>query len=728
MGATVSLEGWEDHFQKALQVIDEAKRQKAGALSPAIPNHEKWDEFLGLVKAEWQTWRRNLYSYPHCLVVLYGGLAFYEYDENRFWPQFASAVGREHLPSNQQIEFNDAFAKAAESLGLKIRRRNSSTDYVGSAVYHIGVPLSLWDGFLEICEWALLQDSWKELSPEEWAEATAKRVGSRTRLKNFLLDNRDSARTFIQEMLEARKILIEDQHLTISDLKQMSLLRQEYFDEVLETAEFLRPTNPESLFRDRARLVWDEQRFRISLHLPAVARDKLPATWRVGTREQRAAATPDILNLNSEAFSSWLLLQLESRQRSEPQRIRGIAPWGLFDLERNRFVNLDRQQLPISGYVLISPEKLDDISRKGFDEDEEENLINERYELEDDTTCYVTRLSPTKAAEISFTQQGKVEKLRFRSSAKIEPRFFVGEGRNTAHFTRFEDRLGIEKLPLLCIAVPHSYFTDPVSVLQSKFNVIVDEPQSYRTFGKWEKHHEDDAREFFFWRWADRPIKQRREPRTLHSFKELNAKDFEPPDLTGLRTIFIKAPALGIEFPPYRVEMLVSQPGLEECWKNLPGAFLPWFILCQSPTGMKWDDLLLTRDILAPGQQISFPLLRKYEKYGLLIQQGQTWRIAESRAVLKLSTWECQVQFCGDPSILWGLYRYVSSSISGLKKRTVLRPDTHPPLRTLPSIEVINEQRQLPFLFMRWRSELTEKVKTYLSDHNVRIVSDLWRP
>ena len=32
------------------------------------------------------------------------------------------------------------------------------------AAYHIGVPLSLWDGLLEVCEWALLQDDWKDLS------------------------------------------------------------------------------------------------------------------------------------------------------------------------------------------------------------------------------------------------------------------------------------------------------------------------------------------------------------------------------------------------------------------------------------------------------------------------------------------------------------------------------------------------------------------------------------
>jgi hypothetical protein len=332
------------------------------------------------------------------------------------------------------------------------------------------------------------------------------------------------------------------------------------------------------------------------------------------------------------------------------------------------------------------------------------------------------------------TQQGRVGKFRFRSTAKIEPRFFVGEGRNAACFTRFEDRFAIEKLPLLCITVPHGYFTNPGSVLQSKFSVIVDKPESYRTFGKWEKHHEDDAQEFFFWRWAERPIKEKREPRTFHSFGELSIKDFAPPDLTGLRTIYIKASTLGIEFPPYQIKILEPQPDLEECWKNLPGSFLPWFILCQSQTGMKWDDLLLTRDIVAPGQQISLPVLRQYAKYGLLVQQGQAWKIAESRAVLKTPRGEFQVLFCGDPSVLWNLYRDILSTTPGLLKRRGLWLENEP---LLPHVEVLNEKGQPPFLFiqwspMRWSRDLIRalavKVPKYLTDHDVHIVPDLWRP
>ena len=74
------LQDWEDKFRETLQRIDESKRQKAGVLLPILPDHAKWDEFLALVKIEWQSWSSDLDLYPSCLIVLYDGLAFYEYD------------------------------------------------------------------------------------------------------------------------------------------------------------------------------------------------------------------------------------------------------------------------------------------------------------------------------------------------------------------------------------------------------------------------------------------------------------------------------------------------------------------------------------------------------------------------------------------------------------------------------------------------------------------------
>lgn len=681
------LKDWEEKFRETLQRIDESKRQKAGALLSVLPNHADWDEFLDLVKTEWQYWRNDLSHFSYCLIVLYDGLAFYEYDANRFWPQFSEAVGEKlGLPGNRQGEINGAFARAAETYGLKIRRRPGSTDYVGSAVHHIGVPLSLWDGFLEICEWALAHDDWMELSDEEWSEVVDRRAGGRTRLKNFLTDNRDASSAFLQEMHDARRILIEDQDLTISDLQQASLLRQEYFDEVPETAEFLRPEDPDSLISDRARLVWDENRVCIELHLPAVPHDKLPATWKVSAFSQEAASTPDTLTLNAGAFGPSLVLKLESGQKHESQRLRGIVPWGLFDSERCRFVNPESRQFPIHSYTLVAPKPLDEVSRRGFDE--EESPINECYEFEDGSPVYVTRLWPVdKHAELSVTHNGETRSLHFRPRFKIEARIFAGEGGHSANFSRYNEYLKLERLPLLCIAIPFGSFSNPERALQQKFRVCAGDQLSQ---GMWEKFREDDSREFYSWRWESGS-----QPR-----KKVN--------------VSIRSPELGIKFD-YPVEILLPKVATAGCWQNFPGAFLPWLLLAQTSAGtiegMKWSDLMLAKEAIAPAQRgFSEALLHKYARYGLLEKRGVRWVIADSRAVVEPSVdGECNLRFCGDPSVLWSLFRYMSDKTSNL-----------------PIIEIVNIKGELPFLLMRWQKGCRSVIEKYLQNHHINLVSDLW--
>ena len=577
--------------------------------------------------------------------------------------------------------------RRAREYSLKIRKRPDSTDYVGSAVHHIGIPLSLWAGFLEICEWALSQDNWSALTDEEWSEVATKRSGGRKRLSDFLLDNREAASDFIKEIHTARKRLIEDQHLTISDLQQASLLRQEYFDEVPETAEFLRPEDPESLIRDRARLVWDEDRDRIYLQLPAVSNDKLPATWKIGSLTQDAASAPDTLVLNAEAFAPRMNLSLESEQQNETQRLQGIDPWGLFDLDWNRFVNPARGHFPIHSYAIISCNPLDNIQRKGFDE---EDRPNDLYELEDGTTCYVTRLWPVeKRAELTLTYEGVKKKLDFRPYSKIEARMFAGEGSYATNFSRYEEYIKLERLPLLCIAIPIGFFQDTHIALQQKFQVSVGQRLAE---GVWEKRHEDDSREFYFWRWGDG--------------NQVRKKVI----------VSIASPELGMNFE-YPIEMLLRKDSMDECWQNLPGRFLPWILLAQPSTeateGMKWSDLMLAKEAIAPEQRgFSEHLLRKYAHYGLLEKRGVKWVIAESRAVFESADGgECNLRFCGNPAILWSLFRYMYTS----KKAS-----------DLPIIEVINTREEPPFLSIRWKGEQKAIIKKYLISHSVNVVSDLW--
>lgn len=738
------LRTWENKFSEAFRLfIDKALLQRPGALLPIIPNHEQWDNFLRSVKSEWPIWQSNLVkylevTYPTCLVVLYGGLAFFEYNENTLWPQFAKAVGSGSLTGTQQSEINNAFLKAVQELGLKIHKHDTRTDYIGSAIYYIGIPLSLWDGFLEICEWARRrQDDWKTLSNEAWKDCVEKRASGHPRLKNFLVNNREAAGVFIHEMLKARERLLKDKTLSLEDLKQVCLLRSEYLDEVPETAEFLREDDPDSLLQDRARLVFNENRSRISLYLPGVARGKLPATWSIGPLSPKAASTSDELILNSAAFDSPLVLKLESKDQGETQALRGLKPWGLFDLERGgRLVNSDRERLPLGRYVLISSDRLDGLSRKGFEE--EENPANEMVELEDGTICYLTRLCPTgKSAKLSITQNRIVRKIDFRSSLKMEAQFFIGEGIQAANFHYSEGRIKLENLPLLCVAIPFDYFKNTKLTLRTKFQIYIDDQPSC---GEWKKRHEDDDREFYFWQWAKIPVPNESSPRTLSSLKQLNPDDFKPPDLKGKRIIFIKAPELGFNFE-YPIEILKPKPGMEECWKNLPGDFLPWFLLCQPSAqgrcqsqsqgqstiqGLKWDDLVLAKNAIAPNLPMFSPyLLNKYADYGLIKQQGRYWMINESRAVVETSDkGDCQMLFCGNPFVLWGLFRRMRDLTPDLQWPIIEVVDKKKDKR---KDQKVDKRAEPPFLLMKWEQNQKDKLIKYLKSHDVRLVTNLWK-
>ena len=568
----LSLNAFEVDFEKRFQGIAGDNLQKAGALLPLVPPREKWEQFLASVKTEWHIWRRDLTKYPKCLIFLYGGLAFYEYDENTFWPQFYKAVGSDQLPANQQTEINNAFSIVAEQLGLKIRQRRKGLDYVGSAVYYIGIPLSLWDGFIEICEWAFvreqLHEDWEK--SDEWVESVGKRAGGRQRLKRFLIDNREAAITFIKEILDARQILTDNPDFTIADLKQACFLRSEYFDEVPETAEFLRPENPESLFQDRARLICDLQRCCISVQLPAIKKDELPATWIVGSCTQKAATTPDEIVLNSQAFVSALNIKLKSETKEEMQRLFGIRPWGIIDLERGDIINPKRQQLPLRSYVIISPEKLE-ILRKGFDE--EENPINEVFELSNGDICFVTRLWPSgKYAETSIKHNSYESKIIFRTKSRIEARFYVGRGSRAANFERYDDeQIKTDTLPSLCLAIPYGYFRDNFTAL-SRFHVLMDGKPAG---GKWNKLVMQDTGERDYYIWEGWKFIEKKKSGVVKNFRELG-ECFKSPDLKGEHVFSIKSPEFRID---YKLCIDHLKPQIKDCWANLPGTFLLWFLL-----------------------------------------------------------------------------------------------------------------------------------------------------
>ena len=113
--------------------------------------------------------------------------------------------------------------------------------------------------------------------------------------------------------------------------------------------------------------------------------------------------------------------------------------------------------------------------------------------------------------------------------------------------------------------------------------------------------------------------------------------------------------------------MLLRKDSMNECWQNLPGRFLPWILLAQpsagATEGVKWGDLMLAKEVIAPEQRgFSEALLRKYAHYGLLEKRGMRWVIAESRTVFESTAGGgCNLRFCGNPAILWSLFRYMSA-------------------------------------------------------------------
>jgi len=695
---------WERTFQEALIPavgLHGSADTPAGILLPVIPTRTEWEAYLAVVKTDWHRWRGSIDQHPASLLVLYTGIAFYEYADGAFWPQFATSVGTSPLAPNAQRDINNAFAAAAARFGLRSRLRARGTDFVGSAIHYIGIPLSLWDDFLAVCDWALWQSRWSDLSDSEWKDSATRRAGGKARLKDFLIDYRHTATQLVTEMLSARQMLSEDATLSTQDISQASILRSEYFDEVPETAEFLRPTDPGSLLQNRARLVWNHQRRQISLLLPAVSNDKLPAQWTLGTHTQSAATTPDALLVNTDAFSNPLLLQLRSAKGDELQRIRGIGQWALFDLEAgNNLVNVARDHLQLRSYSLVSSQALR-ISSEGFDHTD--HPTNERLTLTDGSTCFVTGLFPTgRYAELHIDDaNGSRRTLRFKPRARLDTRFFLGWGRNAAYSFREPDgTIGLDHLPVLCVNIPRAYFRDPAAELQRLFRVTIDDRNAA---GFWKRLRTDENGDFWQWRWSRAPLLEfRSTTRRLTSLSAL-ADVFRSQSLIGIHKFAIRAPG---HMPEHSFTVHIigrSDKAIDQCWKNLPGALLPLFLLCGREYGLRWEELLLAREVLAPQDELSHYMFRRYAKYCVLQQQGLRWRLDQSRADwLSTSPTHCELAYCGDPSILWGLYRQMI-------RRSV----------KLPPIDVVAKRGELPYMKMVWPSDQRAEIQRYLAGKNV---------
>ncbi|MCX6925465.1 MAG: hypothetical protein NT154_19995, partial [Verrucomicrobia bacterium] len=449
------LKEWEDHCREKIARIPAGSRNRAGALLPCVPERAEWESLQQAVKESWWSFENCLHLYPHTLLMVYAGLAFHEYEDNTFWPQFCRAVGVAHLPANRQTAINDGFAHAAHFAALSILKQAGHRSFVGSAVHFIG--------------------------PEEWVEAMSRRCGGRKRLFNFLTDNRTAASAFIREMLDARRLLNEDKQFTLSELVHASNLRREYFEEVPETADFLqRPEELDSILADLPRLIWRDD--RIAIHLPPFSTEG--ASWSFAGEQQPAGDVATEFPVNGKAFRGQLAVERNSDQAQQSFRISGLHPFGLFDTQRGRFANIGRSRLPANSYRLVSRTPLE-ISAQGWADPEK----NERVQLEDGTEVLVTSLWPVSYRPTLTVNGGA--KIEFGRRERVNLRFYSGS--EDTHVLRFltqpDGDVMFERAPHLVLEIPEGFVEDDADLCDSEFDVLVDgreAPGAWRFFNDYD--------------------------------------------------------------------------------------------------------------------------------------------------------------------------------------------------------------------------------------------------
>ena len=639
------LAGWEKRFDSALRQISENERGKAGAVLAVIPGRDEWDRFVADVRAEWWHWEWVFTINPGCMVALYDGAAFYNYKSGAFWHDFAGVVGSPPIPANLQTPINRSYTKAANRFALRI----IDGSFVGSAVSHIGIPISMWDGFLHVCEWALWTDEWDAIDDGAWREAMTRRLGGRALLIKFLVENRDTAMQFVREMLDARRVLSADRALTVSEIAQALILRAEYFDEVPETADFLRPDDPESLFADRGRLAWNEERQTISLYLPPVHQDSLPAMWRLGDHEQAAASTALDFPINAGAFAKILRLQLASNGNETQQRIAGIDRWALYDEARLRFVNHDRDLLPVSQYTLISRHRLTP-QLEGWQHDPEEPCIDLESQLADGTPIFLTKLfAESRRPKLKI---GDGPWIAFAQRRGVALRVFCGErGNNAARFSVMRDGMVRTELwPRPFLEVPLSLVRD--DDIPAEFTVFVDGQPArgkWRTF-QFDPPHadaENAERAFCFWRWDDALVPP-------------------PPDSCGPHTLHVQSRRLGRLMlgaaPECRFELL--PPTANNLWPAKWDDYMAWVLLSQVQDHATWEEVRIAREAVAMFANINLKAvyyqIRKLERHGYLVVRGHRYRDFRNRiALANAPSGAFGGEYCGLTSLLYELVRKV---------------------------------------------------------------------
>lgn len=710
-----ALANWETKFMA--QVDSGTACEKAGAWLPMVPSHEEWEEFLVSVRQEWAGWLWDLGQYEDCLLMLYEGVAFFFYEGGAFWEAFGMATtGSREAPAPQrQSAINRQFERLCSKYNLPIHRHPGHTSFVGSAVYHVGIPIKVWSGFVAVCEWAWYCAEWKSMPAESWEQRVGMLVPPR--LRRFLCDNRDTAAKWIEEVHDVRRILDENPTWGLSDIKEASFLRPEYFDEVPETADFLRERDPDSLFRDRPRLSWSDRSGEISVQLPAVDREKLPASWKLGGLSWTADTNPRPGRLNSEAFVPSLLFVLETGRthETESRRISGLGEWALYDICRQRFTNATREELPLSRYAILSLQPLN-LAGEGWIEDEEEPQRNVEYRFPgpNGSPYFVTELTSEKN-KATLDVNGK--RFVFRQRQKVNLRIFSATG---SHRFRFgfdgASVLICEEWPRLVLEDLGGYLDE--DDLGKEFHVFVD---GHRVHGRWlvEREKDEDPPVFYFWKWHEQPMKTDRPPRTvLHDLDALTTRALAAPPLTTTKEheMWVQSPRMGrIPLGPRTSQkiMMTIRPA-EDWWPTQPGAFLIWVLLSEVQDEATWEEISIAQNELCwfqntPSHQVYYQL-RKIEQAGMATRKGRLWADFENRIWFDRPHGKhVLAKYAGLTTHLYTILR----AISPVRRIEIPKPERGRP----PHLEVV------------WESRYKDRLRQKCREVGMKIMEEnLWTP
>jgi hypothetical protein len=643
-----------------------------------------------------QGWCNQPGRYPHLLLRLYHCVAFLRYEGNAFWASFGEAVGDYRIVSapHRQTEINNGLEHISRHVGLEILLGAAHTRLcVQSAVRHVGIPVRIWRGFVEVCERLFVEpEDWRQWPDERWEDAINLWLGGRKNLRAFFVENRPTARKWIDEMLEARLVLDKNPDWTLDDVAQISHLRPEYFDEVPETANFLRPIETETLFRDRPRLRlrWQPGVAAFHLETPRLKDEGLlPSDWHILAQRVAASTNPVSIPLHRGAFTQDLALKLVRAEKElAAYRLRGLSPWGLWSESSGAFISLQAHELPMDDYVLVSKSPLGFTNRDGWlGDDEDETRWNQEAQMPDGSTCFVSRLVPD--ARRATLEVVGWHRITFAPRARLELRVFPGVA--DRFFLTFTppNSLSLPVWPQFVVKAPRGLLANSAqeteALLQSEFRVFA--ADSAAAGGWW--HDEDasrhlDGEDVFFYRVHQTWLPQGRIPRRSRIIRDLHDLGrFEPPAPEARElTIQMRSKRHGIipfgDSPEICFKMETPLAAPHALKLHVPfHVYWPWYLLTATQDHATLEEIRLAFDVMS-GTKLRFKYhpFRVIEQHGLMIRRGRRWTDFSNRILFgRHDGGNCTVLYAGLTSAIYSVVR----EIEPLEKIAARWESGHPP-------------------------------------------------